>query len=270
MRHDERDVKWLDSTSLQALAHPLRVRLVGRLRRGGPATASQLGRELGESSGATSYHLRALAQHGFVEEVTGRGTARERWWRASHRVTSWRPDHFTGDPDARAAEEWLSGFNARQVMTWMDEWQARRGTADPAWVAAAEQSDYMLRMTPERVRALVTEIDEVVERHRVAVPGDEPGAQTVRLILHALPDFDDDPLTIVGPGSVPPPAAGHLETETGADTEADIEPGAGSETEAGPEAEADANANADTDPENATGGEGASGGKDAPDGRAGR
>jgi DNA-binding transcriptional ArsR family regulator len=30
----------------------------------GPATASMLARELGESSGATSYHLRALAAPG--------------------------------------------------------------------------------------------------------------------------------------------------------------------------------------------------------------
>ena len=47
----------------------------------GPSTASMLAREAGESSGATSYHLRALARAGFVEEDPDRGNARDRWWR---------------------------------------------------------------------------------------------------------------------------------------------------------------------------------------------
>ena len=60
------------------------------VRVNGPATAGQLGRALDESSGSTSYHLRRLADYGFVEEVEGLGTARERWWRARHRMTSWQ------------------------------------------------------------------------------------------------------------------------------------------------------------------------------------
>src|SRR3712207_9501706 len=58
--------------------------LLGLLRSEGPSTASKLGQRLGESSGSTSYHLRQLAALGFVEEVPGQGTARERWWRARH------------------------------------------------------------------------------------------------------------------------------------------------------------------------------------------
>jgi len=47
----------------------------------GPSTATMLAREAGESSGATSYHLRELAKAGFVEEDPERGNARDRWWR---------------------------------------------------------------------------------------------------------------------------------------------------------------------------------------------
>ena len=83
-------VQVTDVRALRALAHPLRNRLLGQLRLNGPATASQLGRVVGESSGSTSYHLRQLAAYGFVEEVEGQGTARERWWRARHRMTSWQ------------------------------------------------------------------------------------------------------------------------------------------------------------------------------------
>ena len=53
-----------DVRALRALAHPLRSRLLGQLRLNGPATASRLGRVVGESSGSTSYHLRQLAAYG--------------------------------------------------------------------------------------------------------------------------------------------------------------------------------------------------------------
>ena len=62
-------VQVTDVRALRALAHPLRTRLLGQLRFHGPATASQLGRAVGESSGATSYHLRQLEACGFDEEI---------------------------------------------------------------------------------------------------------------------------------------------------------------------------------------------------------
>jgi len=48
--------------------------------RDGPATASMLARDLGESSGATSYHLRALEAAELVVEDLDRRKGRERWW----------------------------------------------------------------------------------------------------------------------------------------------------------------------------------------------
>ena len=66
--------------ALKGLAHPLRLRLLAELNARGSATASQLGAVLGESSGSTSYHLRQLHRHGFVEEDEDSGTGRERVW----------------------------------------------------------------------------------------------------------------------------------------------------------------------------------------------
>src|SRR5699024_3481266 len=77
-----------DVTQLKALARPVRLRIRGLLRTLGPATASQIARRLGVNSGATSYHLRQLAEHGFIEEAPDLGTRRERWWRAVSQVTS--------------------------------------------------------------------------------------------------------------------------------------------------------------------------------------
>jgi DNA-binding transcriptional ArsR family regulator len=75
-------VRPMDAAQLRALAHPLRLQLLELLHSEGPATASQLARRLGESSGATSYHLRALHRVGMVEEAEQRN-ARERWWQRS-------------------------------------------------------------------------------------------------------------------------------------------------------------------------------------------
>src|SRR5690242_18100440 len=81
---EEPNLRKLDARSLRGLAHPLRMQLLDALRFGGPATASQLAEKLGESSGATSYHLRQLAAHGFVADDPERGKGRERWWKAVH------------------------------------------------------------------------------------------------------------------------------------------------------------------------------------------
>src|SRR3954454_20093634 len=69
----------MGAAQLRALAHPLRLQLLEVLHVEGPATASQLGRRLGESSGATSYHLRALHRAEMIEEAEQRN-GRERWW----------------------------------------------------------------------------------------------------------------------------------------------------------------------------------------------
>jgi DNA-binding transcriptional ArsR family regulator len=57
----------LDAKGLRAMAHPLRVQIIGLLRRHGPSTATGLARRLGVNSGSASYHLRQLADAGFVE-----------------------------------------------------------------------------------------------------------------------------------------------------------------------------------------------------------
>jgi DNA-binding transcriptional ArsR family regulator len=203
-------VKHLDARSLRALAHPLRVRLVGALRADGPATATMLAERLGESSGATSYHLRVLAEHGFVVEDTARNRGRERWWMAGHDMTSWRSGDFADDADARAADEWLMGFAARRGMEELDEWMRQRPDAPPAWVAASEASDYLARMTPVELRALLDEVNEVILRHVERVRSDVDDAEAddgdidlresggralVRVLLYAFPrDPDASPV----------------------------------------------------------------------------
>ncbi len=196
------DVKTLDGPSLKALAHPLRMRLLGELRRRGPATATRLGERLGESSGATSYHLRVLAAHGFVVDDTAAhgGRGRERWWRAGHDMTSWTPGQFQADPDVRAAEDWMTGALGRHAVGLIDDWVARRPETEAAWLAVADQSDYRIVMTPEQSKAMMDELHAAILRHReqavAALAGDVDAAgraRPVEILLYALPQEPDEP-----------------------------------------------------------------------------
>ena len=49
---------------LRGISHPLRMRILGRLRADGPQTATELSLELAVNTGQTSYHLRQLAHYG--------------------------------------------------------------------------------------------------------------------------------------------------------------------------------------------------------------
>lgn len=64
---------------MQALAHPVRLRLLDLLGAEGSFTASEAGRRLDESPANVSWHLRQLAKHGFVRQ--GEGPGRTRPWR---------------------------------------------------------------------------------------------------------------------------------------------------------------------------------------------
>src|ERR1700750_867185 len=88
-----------DPRALRAMAHPIRLSLIGVLRREGPLTATQAGELIGERPASCSFHLRQLAKYGLVEEAGG-GKGRERPWRATTLFTSW-PDVAQG-PEAAA------------------------------------------------------------------------------------------------------------------------------------------------------------------------
>lgn len=186
---DER--KWIDDPrTLRALAHPLRVQLLGALRRFGPATATHLARRLDETTGATSYHLRQLERHGFVEEDLGRGRGRERWWRATARMTSWRGTDVEGDPEGREASDWLQRHQVRWLTGELERWLARQHEDDKAWRSAADLSDYKLRLTPDRLEALRDELHGVISRY--LIDAEDPDARDVVLGLQAFP-LPDEP-----------------------------------------------------------------------------
>ncbi|SFS81450.1 ArsR/SmtB family transcription factor [Saccharopolyspora flava] len=151
---------------LRALAHPLRVRLLGALRTDGPATATDLARRFGENSANTSWHLRQLAEAGLVADDTERGNRRERWWRAAQDVTSLDAAALSQDPDlAGSLSTYLHAINTvhhDQVGTYV----ATMTDHPPHWRAAADLSDLRLWLTAAETTELGEQIAALVQRYR--------------------------------------------------------------------------------------------------------
>ncbi|SCF26558.1 Helix-turn-helix domain-containing protein [Micromonospora viridifaciens] len=177
----------LDHRQVRVLAHPLRIRLLGALRVKGPATATALAALLGTNTGATSYHLRQLAEVGLVVEDPDLGTGRQRFWRAAHDVTNWEPTDFDDDPDARAAIEWIEGDQVRHFADTAERWFAIRHEWSPGWRDAFGIGDAFMTIPLERLKALKAELWQVLERYRNEADPTQPGAEQVQLFLAALP-----------------------------------------------------------------------------------
>ena len=180
----------LRAQTLRGIAHPLRVRLLSLLRENGPSTATRLAEQTGQSSGATSYHLRQLAAYGFVEEDDTRSAGRERWWRPVHRATRLDADDAREAP--AEAEAYLRAV-AAQYADRVDRWLTEAHTMSRAWDEAATLSDYRLRLRADEAARLLAELEAVVAPYRrdepdVAAPDD---AERVVLQVQLLPFIRD-------------------------------------------------------------------------------
>jgi DNA-binding transcriptional ArsR family regulator len=195
MPDDSRAV--LDATGLRVLAHPARIQLVHLLRKHGPATATRLAELMGVNSGTASYHLRQLAAGGFVEEVTDRGNARERWWRAAHRQTVF-DDTELADADPEAALAYLESVAATYTL------HTQRALNDfvtmpRPWRDVFEISQHPLLLTITEAARLQAELAEVIDRYRrdEPVPPDDPpaGAERVAVLIYLHPELDSHDVT---------------------------------------------------------------------------
>ncbi len=178
-----------DPRTLRALAHPLRTGLLALLRSEGPSTASRLGQRVGESSGTTSYHLRRLAALGFVDEVPGEGTARERWWRARHRSTRWRTEDLVEQPGGREVLEELTHQSLGRQRRMLAAHAEQREALDEVWRDTVSLNDWALHLTPEATRELTEELNGVLARWRAE--REEPGAPLVHVLLDLFPLTED-------------------------------------------------------------------------------
>ncbi|GHJ46877.1 transcriptional regulator [Catellatospora sp. TT07R-123] len=191
---ENRTVPLTDPVALRAFAHPLRMSLVGLLRREGPLTATQAAERLGESVPGCSFHLRQLAKYGLVERVPG-ADARERPWRATALFTSWGTD--SADPEVRAAVDHLDAVVTRRFYDRAIEWLRTRDQEPAAWRRVTGPGDVVLHVTLDEYTELERRFNELVEPYlaRQSDPSARPeGARTVNILQFVLTtDRPQDP-----------------------------------------------------------------------------
>jgi DNA-binding transcriptional ArsR family regulator len=189
--------KLTDPKALRALAHPIRLALVGLLRQHGQLTATQAGELLGESSASCSFHLRQLAKYGLVEEAGG-GQRRERPWRATAMFTSW-PD-VADDPKVEAAAGLLRGVVLDHYVQELARWYEAMPDEPVEWQRAAQFGDTSLYVTAAELAELSQRVRELVDVYLDRHANPElrpPDARLVSFLQIAYP--------VVSRGELPDP-----------------------------------------------------------------
>lgn len=181
----------VSAAELRALAHPLRLQLLQLLRVEGAATASQLGRRLGESSGSTSYHLRVLHRVGMIAE-SERRNGRERWWDA---VGTRRLIPNSLDPalpadervELQAAHAQIESIILERDEQALERWESFKYDLPLDWQDAGFLGSFRIWGTVAEVKALVglmlAETAKLQKRH------DErpPDARELNFTMRVLP-----------------------------------------------------------------------------------
>lgn len=182
----------MDAPTLKALAHPMRVQILRILQLRGRASVTSLAAELGETTGATSYHLRQLARHGLVEQTDpDDATSRQQWWQMAVDQIHMTGFDFLENEDTREA----AGFLLREFQSdrsrLLANWFATATSWPQAWQRASSDMDGQLELNATQTRALADELFAVISRHRELKPG--RGARKIEVQYAVFPVDTGDP-----------------------------------------------------------------------------
>jgi DNA-binding transcriptional ArsR family regulator len=184
----------MTAPALKAMAHPMRVQILRILQLRKRASVTSLAEELGETTGATSYHLRQLARHGFVEECDApvedavRPGRRQRWWQMSVDEIHMTGFDFLENEDTREA----AGFVLREYQAdrsrRLANWFATVTQWPQEWQRASSDMDGHLQLNARQARSLADEMSALVAKYERMKPG--KGARPVDVQYAVFPADD--------------------------------------------------------------------------------
>ncbi|GAA3143335.1 MULTISPECIES: ArsR/SmtB family transcription factor [Nonomuraea] len=178
-----------DLGAAKALANPLRQRILRELELLGEATSTTLAARLGVTTGGTSYNLRILAEHGFVEEVPERARGKERWWRSARRSVRFEP-RGAQEPAMRDAVDLLAEVwfgEDKELLARLDEVRDQLGP----WAAARPFSRGVITVDLDELMAFFTDYLALLKRYQRPHGQAAPGARTVHTRFVAFPDPEE-------------------------------------------------------------------------------
>ena len=190
------DFEITDPKAMRALAHPVRLAILERLQRQGPATASQLSPHVGATASVTSWHLRHLAGFGLVRDAEPGPDRRERRWEAAargFRIAIEGEGTGAGEGTDWSAVRALAAQMFQQAADLPRRWLAEtEPRLEPEWLSRAGLSNTGVVVSPEELDAIEDAIEAVlapyVLRDRTTP---QPGRRDVRLLRYVLPGAGD-------------------------------------------------------------------------------
>ena len=183
-----------DPRAIRALAHPARLAILDHLGTGVTATATECARVCGLSPSATSYHLRALARWGLIEDAESSGDGRERRWRAVGGGGYATKGGFGAPGGVGAAQQFMFRHSEAQSDRRTEAYLAVAADEPAEWQDAAVTSHSRLLVTAAELEQLAERVFELMEPYRLSKrSGAEPeGARQVFVNLRMLPLVGED------------------------------------------------------------------------------
>lgn len=178
----------LTSDAYRVLAHPVRSRILAHLRLHGGSTATELAQALSTHTGATSYHVRVLAEAGLVED-TGLGNAKTRVWA----IADVEDDddaavdalELLDDEEADDAR-WLEHDYLNHTLERAHAWVDTQAAWPPVWQEECRAFDSQVLVSEEQMTALRADLEALLARYRRIGAG-TPGARRVMISVTPIP-----------------------------------------------------------------------------------
>jgi len=177
-----------DPLALRALAHPARMAILEYLVLEGPATATQCAAIAGLSPTACSYHLRALAKYGFVEEDASAAVdGRHRPWRAKMVAITFGEKADT-PPAVRAAGRAVRDSLLQRIGDLRDLHFEQEPALPLEWRKVAGINQDVMHLTAAELAELRQKVFELTASYRRLAPEERPpGARRVLAMFEVFP-----------------------------------------------------------------------------------
>lgn len=187
----------LDPVRLKAMAHPLRVEILYVLQQRDRASVTSLAEELGETTGAISYHLRQLARHGFVKQwdpgsddspaTPGRP---QQWWQMAVDEIHSTGFGMLADTATSEAARFLLNESVTRSARDLAHWYSTATEWPLEWQRAHTAMNGHLELNATQTRALADELSALMLKYQQSQPG--PGARTVSVHYALFPTETGD------------------------------------------------------------------------------
>lgn len=185
------DIELSDPRAMRALAHPARLKILSRLQRHGPSTATALAALVGISPSVASWHLRHLASFGLVRDAQAGSDGRQRWWEAVARgFRLAMPD----DEEGRQAFRLLSSQMMLQYEHLPRQWiHDVEPLLDAPWSTRGGLSNTRITVTAGELDRIEDAIEGVLAPYVVRADCQMAAdARGVRLLRYVLPESAPD------------------------------------------------------------------------------